>query len=183
MVTIKKIHAICKYLTVQSCTTLVLMLCITHLNYAHAILYSLPSTTLRKYQPIQNIYTKPVLNKNRYSSSSWALKKLHWLSIQQRIEYKILTTTLKCITSLAPKFLQDLISIKNNTWDNMCSNNTSTILHTPKVKYQTFAAWSFRHSTTTLWNQLLKSIKDSPNLDIFKKKLKTHLFKHAFNPN
>ena len=26
----------------------------------------------------------------------------------------------------------------------MHSNNTSTILHTPKVKYQTFVAWSFQ---------------------------------------
>ena len=110
-----KIHAIWKYLTIQSCITLVLMLCNTYLDYANAILYSLPSITLRdtkKYQTIQNICAKLVLNKNRYSSSSWALRKLHWLPIQQRIEYKILTTIFKCITSIAPKYLQDLISIK-----------------------------------------------------------------------
>ena len=35
------------YLTVQPCTTLVLMLCITHLDHANAILYSLPWSTLR----------------------------------------------------------------------------------------------------------------------------------------
>ena len=73
MANIIKIHAIWKYLTVQSCTTLVLMLCITHLDYANAMLYGLPSNTLRKYQTIQNICTK-LLNKNRYSSSLWALK-------------------------------------------------------------------------------------------------------------
>ena len=96
-----------------------LMLCITHLDYANAMLYGLPSSTRRKYQTIQNTYTKCVLNKNRYSSSSWALKKLHWLPIQQRIEHKILMTTFKCITGIAPKYLQDLISIRNNTQDNM----------------------------------------------------------------
>ena len=77
MANIIKIHAICKYLTVQSCTTLVLMLCITHLNYVNAMLYGLPSNTLRKYQTIQNICTKLILNKNGYSRSSWVLKKLH----------------------------------------------------------------------------------------------------------
>ena len=183
MVNIIKILAIHKYLTFQSCTTLVLMLCITHLNYANAILYGLPSTTLRKYQTIQNICAKLVLNKNRFLNSSWALKKLHLLPIQQGIEYKILTTSFKCITCMAPKYLQDLISIKNNTQGNMHSNNTGTILHIPNVKYQTFVAWSFRYSAPTLWSQLPKSIKDSPNLDIFKKKLKTHLSQHAFNPN
>ena len=73
-------------------------------------------------KPLQNICAKLILNKNRYSSSSWALKKLHWLPIQQKIEYKILMTTFKCITGMAPKYLQDLINIKNNTWDNMCSS-------------------------------------------------------------
>ena len=53
---ITKNHAIHKYLTVQSCTTLVLMFCITHLNYANAMLNGLPSTTLRKYQTIKHLY-------------------------------------------------------------------------------------------------------------------------------
>ena len=121
--------------------------------------------------------------KNRYSNSSWALKKLCWLPIQQRTEYKILTTTFKYITGMAPKYLQDLIIIKDYIQDSMCSNNTSTILHIRKVKYQAFMTWSFRYSVPTSWNQLPKSIKDSQNLDIFRKKLKMHLFQHAFNLN
>ena len=70
MANIIKICAIHKYLTVQSCTTLVLMLCITHLDYANVMLYSLSSSTQRKYQTIQNSCTQPILNKNRYLSSS-----------------------------------------------------------------------------------------------------------------
>ena len=89
------------------------MLCIAHLDYANAMLYGVPSNTQRKYKTILNTCTNLVLNKNRYSSSSWALKKLHWLPIQQRIEHKILMTTFKCITGIAPKYLQDLINKKN----------------------------------------------------------------------
>ena len=69
MANIIKIHAIWKYLTVQSCTILVLMICITHLDYANAMLYGVPSSTLRKYQTIKNICAKLVLNKNTYSRS------------------------------------------------------------------------------------------------------------------
>ena len=36
------IKAIQKYLTKQACTTLVLSLCITHLDYGNALLYGLP---------------------------------------------------------------------------------------------------------------------------------------------
>ena len=52
MANITKTHAIQKYLKVQSCTTLVLMLCITYFDYANAMLFGLPSSTLRKYQTI-----------------------------------------------------------------------------------------------------------------------------------
>ena len=61
MANIIKNCAICNYLTVQYCTTLVLMLCITHLDYANVMLYGLPSSTIRKHQTIQNSCTKPIL--------------------------------------------------------------------------------------------------------------------------
>ena len=64
---------------------------------------------------------------------------------------------------------------KNNTQDNMQSNNTGNILHTSKVKYQTFGGWSFMYTAPTLWKQLPKCNRDFPNLDIFKKRLKTTL--------
>ena len=156
MANIIKFHSVFKYLTVQSCSTLVLMLYITHIDYANAILYGLPSRTLRKYQTIQNSCAKLILNKNRYLSSSWVLKKLHWLPIQQRMGHKILMTIFKCITGMASKSLQDLISIKKNRWDSMQSNNTGTILHTPKVKYQMFAAQSFLYSTPNIMESVTK---------------------------
>ena len=58
MANIIRIRAIRKYLTVQSCTMLVLMLCITHFDYANAMLYGLLSSTLRKYHAIQMCYAK-----------------------------------------------------------------------------------------------------------------------------
>ena len=156
MANIIKICAICKCLTVQSCTTLVLMFCSTHLDYANAMLYGLPSSALRKYQTIQNSCTKLILNKNRYLSSAWALKKLHWLPIQQRIEHKILTTIFKCITSMAPKYLQDLISIKSNTWDSMQFNNTGTILHIPESWVPNLCSMVFHIFHTNIMEQVTK---------------------------
>ena len=183
MANIIKIHAICKYLTVQSCTTLVLMLYITHLNYANAILHGLPSITLRKYQTIQNqTYPKQkqVLElimgtkestqvshttKDKIQNPDNNIQVHHWHGTKVLIgpnQHKKTTHSTICtLTTLAPYY----------------------ILQTPKVKYQTFVAWSFTYSAPTLWNQLWKFIKDSSNLDILKKKLMTHLFQWAFNPD
>ena len=63
-----KIKSICKYITREACTTLVLMLSISHLDYTNALLYGLPNKTIKRYQIIQNICAKLVLGRPKYSS-------------------------------------------------------------------------------------------------------------------
>ena len=84
-----KIKSVCKYITRETCTTLVLMLCMSHLDYSNALLYGLPNKNIKRYQMIQNICAKLVLVRPKYSSSTKTLKCLHWLPIQQRINHKI----------------------------------------------------------------------------------------------
>ena len=43
-------------LTDSACETLLLSLCISHLDYANALLYGLPAVTINKFQRIQNMY-------------------------------------------------------------------------------------------------------------------------------
>ena len=136
--------------------------------------------TLNKYQTIQNICAKIVLNKPKYSSYNEALKTLHWLPIWQWIQYKILTLMFKCMHNMAPGYLQEFITIKQNARENMRSNNKGTILKIPKVKRETFAAKVFSHSAPIMWNRLPKHIRDLTLLDQFKSKLKTHLYTMAF---
>ena len=50
-----KIKAIRPSLNTTACITLVLMLCISHLDYANAMLYGITKKLLQKYQRIQNV--------------------------------------------------------------------------------------------------------------------------------
>ena len=52
MVNFIKVKSICKYITQEACTTFLLMLCISHLDYLNAVLYGIPNKTLNKYQRI-----------------------------------------------------------------------------------------------------------------------------------
>ena len=85
------IRNICHLLTDSACKTLLISLCISHLDYANALLYGLPTITLSKFQRIQNMCTQLVLRRSKGSSITQCLKDLHWLPIHQRIEFKILT--------------------------------------------------------------------------------------------
>ena len=70
MLNFTKIKAIRPSLIEAACHTLVLMLCISHLVYANALLYGMTKKLTYKYQRIQNMCAKLVLNTCKYDSAS-----------------------------------------------------------------------------------------------------------------
>ena len=92
-----KIRAARKYLTRKAHAKLSIPLVISHLDYANAILARLPKVSLDKLQRVQNMAAKIVLNKGKYGSSTRCLEELHWLPIEQRINFKIATLVHKYI--------------------------------------------------------------------------------------
>ena len=134
-----KIRSIQDYLSTEACTTLILMLCITHIDNANAILFSSTVRVINKFQSLQNMCAKLTLRRPKYSSSMEPLYQLHWLPGCQRIDYKILTLTHKCIQGQAPEYLLDLISIKQKQSTNLTSNEAGLLLSQPHIKHKAFA--------------------------------------------
>ena len=48
----------------------------------------------------------------RLQALSSYLKKLHFLPVQYRIKFKIGLLDFKCLNNMAPKYLQDLITLR-----------------------------------------------------------------------
>ena len=69
-----QILSIRKYLTRQACETLVLSLVIPYLDYGNSALAGAPDVLINKYQRIQNMCAKLVLNRSKYDSLTDALK-------------------------------------------------------------------------------------------------------------
>ena len=121
-----------------------------------------------------------VLRRSKRHSITECLKELHWLPIQQRITFKILTLTHKCINNKGPKYLQELITFKQQCRHGLRSAGVTNLLLRLTTKYKTFTDRSFSVAAPVLWNALPDSLK-SLELHTFKKALKIHLFKEAFN--
>ena len=68
-----------KFLDREACETLMLGLCISHLDNANAILYELPDVITNKLQWVQSMCAKLALKKRKYSSMAEALLELLWL--------------------------------------------------------------------------------------------------------
>ena len=174
MLDLQRIKNIQKFLTRDSCSKLVVSLCLSHLDYSNSILYRLPNSTIQQMQNIQNYRTKLVLGRDKYDSNKEALAELHWLPIKSRIKFKILLLVFKCLRE-TPEYLTNLLVRCTKQTYNLRSSNIKDRLVIPRTR-QTFASRSFSMAAPTLWNRLPNHIKDSNNLDIFKKNLKTFLF-------
>ena len=84
-------------------------------NY-NSVFGALSEVNLHKLQKIQNNGVRfifGIYGKNKRQSITPYLQKLHFLPVRYRIKYKICTTVFKCINNLAPKYLSDMVSIRN----------------------------------------------------------------------
>ena len=171
-----------KYITKETCATLMQSLVTSHLDYANAILVNLPKKTLQPLQRIQNMAAKITLLKSREDSATEARKELHWLPIEQRIQYKVCLTVHKCRNDEAPKYLQELLMEKKDTGYNTRQSDDE-LLETPTTQRSTFADRSFAVAGPKLYNELPADLRNTTNMESFKKGLKTYLFRKAYTLN
>ena len=74
---------------------------------------NLPANELERLQKVQNAraLARAVLRISKFSHVTPALKSLYWPKVRERIKYKVLSLTYKCITTSKPSYLSDLIAV------------------------------------------------------------------------
>jgi hypothetical protein len=175
---LRNIGKLRKYLTDESTQKVVHAFVSSHLDCNNALLAGIPKSQIKKLQRIHNTSARVVTRSKKSESASQALKYLHWLPIKQRIEYKILTITYRCLHGTAPKYLCDLLSPVVPS--RPLRSSSSLLLHIPRTRTKTYGDRAFSCYAPKLWNVLPKEVRDSNTLEIFKRTLKSHLFKAAF---
>ncbi len=78
----------------------------SRLNYCNSMLYGLPDILLNKLWNVQKSAARLITMSGKYQHISPTMKKLHWLPIRQRIEYKVLLLTYKALNNLAHVYLR-----------------------------------------------------------------------------
>ena len=86
------------------------------------------------------------------------------------IQYQIYGTTGQQVYLRDYQPVRTLRRIRSSSKHLLTANITETVL----------ATRGFRHSAVAVWNSLPNRIRDSSNIDHFKRKVKTHLFDAAF---
>ena len=169
---IRSLRHIRSSLTDDMAKSVAVALVSSRLDYANSILYGTSQANIHKLQRIQNSLAKLVL-KNPDTSSSAALKTLHWLPIMRRIDFKICTLTYKLIHTHTPSYLASLIHARAHT--RALRSSDQDLLHQPFAS-TAIGSKAFQVAAPTVWNSIPVNIRHAQSLNSFRRLLKTHLF-------
>ena len=145
------------------------------INYLADPFKLLPSKGLRSTYSLKFLF--PVPRKR-------VLKELHWLKIDERIEYKIALQMYKGLSNEGPAYLtRDLVPVANLPEKQRLRSAKSKDVVTNKHKLKSLGLRRFSVSGPKLWNNLPNSLKSSSSTNSFCRSLKTYLFNKSFPPS
>jgi hypothetical protein len=175
---LRNIYRIRKFLTCDATVKLIHAFISSKIDYGNALLAGVPNKLIHKLQLIQNTAARIVVNASKYDHVTPILRKLHWLPVKQRVQYKVLVTTFKALNGLAPGYLTDLL--KPYRPQRQLRSSSKMLLQSPKWNLKTYGHRAFSSMAPTWWNVLPEKIRLIDSLETFKNNLKTHLFTSAF---
>jgi len=150
---------------------------------------------MNRLELVRNYTARAVTKTSEVHHITCILKPLHWLKVNERIKYKVLSLAYKSLKTGQPSYLRCLLSFPSHR----CTQSSSLVtLGRPSLTSRLkIANRSFYHSAPVLWNilpshvrqvvhQITPLISNSPVSDLstslFLTKLKTRIFHSSFPP-
>ena len=110
---LRNLGRIRRFIDKSTCAHAVRSLILQRLDYGNSLLGGLSVTDTQRLQRLQNRAARLIYRVSRRNSATPLLREMHWLPVQQRIEFKILVHVYNCIHGSSPVYLQDLIEFYN----------------------------------------------------------------------
>jgi hypothetical protein len=176
---LRNIGSVRKNLNNTAASQLVHALITSRLDYCNSLLIGLPDNQINRLQRIQNNAARVVARVKKFEHITPTLKYLHWLPVKCQIEFKTLLLTYRILNGSAPQYLMDLVTPYRPS--RSLRSGEKHLLSVPRSNTKSFGDRCFSVSAPKAWNHLPLEIRESENVDIFKRTLKTHLFKCCYD--
>ena len=151
--------------------TIVNSLIVCKLDYCNGLFTGIDEKWVKELQRIQNAAGKVVYGLYKYDRVGDTLQNLHWLPVQERIDYKVLLIVFKCLNGIGPEYLTDMLTYKSYGHNiRLAESHMNTAM----------GERAFQNYAPKKWNSMPLSITECTTLASFKSCLKTHMFKVAY---
>ena len=105
----RDLYRICPLLDMNTSVLLVNALVSSRLDHCNSLFLSLTDFELRRLQLVQNLWCRIVTRSSKFSHITPQLKKLHWLPVRYRVQFKIGLITYKILNQGQPVYLRELM--------------------------------------------------------------------------
>jgi hypothetical protein len=175
---IRDIARIRRFVSLDTAISLANAFIFSKLDYCNSLYYGLPKQYILRLQKIQNSLARAITYTKRRKHISPVLKRLHWLPVEFRIQFKINLLTYKLLANHEPSYLSSRLTHRP-----YLHNIRSTSFHPlvqPYVNKISAGRRSFSFSSPYLWNHLPSHVRNASSVMSFRRMLKTHLFSLAY---
>ena len=175
---LRNIARIRKYLDKSSTETLLHAFVSSKLDRCNARTYGLPKYKLNRLQLVLNTAGRVVTRRRKYDHITPVLIKFHWLPVYYRVLFKVLLLVFKALNGLAPHYVSDLLNKRVSV--RSLRSNSQELHNIPRSRTKTYDNRAFSVAGPRLWNELPLDIRTVSDVNVFKRRLKTHLFHQAY---
>ena len=122
---LRNIYRIWSYITFESCPHLVRLLFLSRLDNANSLLFFLSAKDRKKLETLKNKAARIIFRGYRLEPSVPLLRELHWLSVNERVIYRVLLVTYKSVDKFAPAYLAELFKAYKPGYENLRSSKSA----------------------------------------------------------
>ena len=178
---LRRLRALLGLLGEEVTARLVAAFVLSRLDYCNAILTGLPASTLAPLQRVMHAGVRLVCDLKPRDHLSASIQALHWLPIKQRIDFKLCLLVHQTVNGRAPSYLQELITPSVSVPRRATLRSASHHDLVLQSSHRKLGDRSFSVAGPRAWNSLPVELKTITETSIFKRQLKTFLFKIAYH--
>ena len=155
----------------------------SRIDYCNILLYDASARVRSRFQSVRNASVQLIYHRRlREYITSTLRDHLHWLPIDQRINYKVALHASNCSRRQLPSYLIDMLNPAANTEHHRHLRSAAHGNPCVQTVLTHIGSRSFRYSASAVWNGLPLALHDPNIIDgAFCKQLKRPLFYLATN--
>ena len=176
---LRQLRSIRQCLTTEAATALAHAFVISRVDYCNSVFFGASDRVHRNLQSVPNSAARLITGRRLYDHITPIMRdELLWLSVSQRIAYKLAVITHNCLRSLCSLYLinmlQQIAGIPHSQHLRFTQHGDLAV-----VRFRTshLSACNFSQSLAAIWNSLpLTRRYPDLSVELFRKNLKTYLF-------
>ena len=161
--------------------TLVRALVVSKVDYCSSVLAGISGALLQRLQSVLNAAAHLVFSARKSEHITPLLRELHWLRVPEKIQFRLCVLVHHCLNGTAPSYLAE--TLQKVCW-RKCTSATPVCCHVtlvvPPTRRAILGDRAFPVAAARAWNALPLSVRAVPSLLLFRRELKTTLFRASY---